>query len=146
MKIAINLDTITATRESIEFFEILTHLLIPDPEYRIVILTNREPETEQQVADELYYLGIEFFEILTHLLIPDLDYQIVILTDREPGTEQEVADELDYLGIEYNEIVITADKVDYIRDNNITIYFENEDFSFSAEKLIGKKTVKMANG
>jgi hypothetical protein len=104
MKIAIDLDsTITASKESIEFFEILTHLLHPDPEYRIVILTNREP-----------------------------------------GAEQEIADELDYLGIEYSEIVITDRKAEYIRDNKISIYFENEDFSFSAEKWIGnKKTVKM---
>ena len=103
MKIAINFYTITASRESIEFFEILTHLLHPDPEYKIVILT-----------------------------------------DRKPGTEQQIADELDYLGIEYSEIVITAQKADYIRENKITIYFENEDFSFSAEKLIrSKKTVKM---
>ena len=83
--------------------------------------------------------NIEFFEILTHLLIPDLQYKIVILTSREPGTEQQVADELDYLGIEYSEIVITNQKALYIRDNKITIYFENEDFSFSAEKLIGSK-------
>ena len=64
MKIAINLDTITATRESIEFFEILTHLLIPDLDYQIVILTDREPGTEQEVADELDYLGIEYNEIV----------------------------------------------------------------------------------
>ena len=90
MKIAIDLDnTITASRDSIEFFRIITHLLIPDSEYRIYIITNRES-----------------------------------------GTEQEVADELDYLGIEYSEIVITADKADYIRENKITIYFENEDEYF----------------
>ena len=122
MKIGIDLDnTITASRESIEFLEILTHLLIA--EHTIYILTNREPNTEQQVADEL-----------------------------------------DYLGIEYSEIVITAQKGQYIKDNKITIYFENEDeyflelgeevtvfkirevgnFSFPAEKLIGsKKTTKM---
>ena len=105
--IALDLDnTITASRESIEFFEILTHLLIPDPEYRIVILTNRVPNSEQEVAEEL-----------------------------------------EYLGIEYSEIVITNQKALYIRDNKITIYFENEDFSFSAEKWIGdKKITKVANG
>ena len=90
MKIAIDLDsTITANRESIEFFRIITHLLHPDPEYRIVILTNREP-----------------------------------------GTEQEVADELDYLRIEYSEIAITSQKIDYIRENKITIFFENVDEYF----------------
>ena len=122
MNIAIDLDnTITASKQSIEFFETLTHLLIA--EHRIYILTNREPNTEQQVADEL-----------------------------------------DYLGIEYSQIVITSQKAQYIKDNKITIYFENEDeyflelgeevtvfkiredgnFSFSDKKWIGsKKTVKM---
>jgi len=88
MKIAIDLDqTITASRDSIEFFSILTHLLIA--EHRIVILTNREP-----------------------------------------GTEQKVADELDYLGIDYSQIVITDKKAQYIKDNKITIFFENEDEYF----------------
>ena len=124
MKIAIDLDnTITASRESIEFFEILTHLLIPE-------------------------------------------HRLYIITDREPYTEQQVADELDYLGIEYNEIVITAQKAQFVRENKISIYFENKDecflelgeevtvfkiretdnFSFSAKKWIGsKKTVKMTD-
>lgn len=118
MKIAIDLDnTITASKESIEFFSILTHLLIP--ENKIYILTNREPNTEQQIADEL-----------------------------------------DYFEIEYSEIVITANKARYIRDNNITIFFENTDeyflelgeevtvfkiredgnFSFADKKWIGSKT------
>jgi len=93
MKIAIDLDnTINASRESIEFFSILTHLLIA--EHRIVILTNREP-----------------------------------------GTEQEIADELDYLQIDYSQIVITAQKAQYIKDNKITIFFENEDFYFKELKL-----------
>ena len=88
MKIAIDLDnTINASRDSIEFFEILTHLLIA--EHRIYILSNREPNTEQQVADEL-----------------------------------------DYLGIEYSQIVITEKKAEYIKDNNISVYFENEDEYF----------------
>ena len=88
--------------------------------------------------------SIEFLEILTHLLIPDPEYKIVIITDRKPNTEQEVADELDYLGIEYSEIVITNQKADYIRENKITFFFENEYFSFPAEKWMeSKKTVKM---
>lgn len=122
MKIAIDLDsTITASRDSIEFFRVMSHLLIP--EHRIYIITNREP-----------------------------------------GTEQQVADELDYLGIEYSQIIITAQKAQYIKDNRITIYFENEDeyfleleenvvvfkiresvnFSFAEKKWIGsKQTTKM---
>ena len=72
--------------------------------------------------------SIEFFEILTNLLIAE--YKIYILTNREPGTEQDVANELDYLGIEYSEIVITANKAEYIKENNINIFFENQDESF----------------
>ena len=41
MKIGIDLDnTITASKDSVEFFRVITHLLIP--EHDIVILTNRD--------------------------------------------------------------------------------------------------------
>ena len=106
--------------------------------------------------------SIEFFSILTHLLIAE--HRIYILTNREPNTDQEIAEELDYLCIEYNEIVITDKKAEYIRNNNINIFFENQDesfleisenvvvfkiresgnFSFSEKKWIGnRETVKM---
>lgn len=106
--------------------------------------------------------SIVFFSIMTHLLIAE--HRIVILTNREPGTEQAVADELDCLGIDYSEIVITAEKAQYIKDNHITVVFENEDeyflelgeevtvfkiredgnFDFTEKKWIGsKKTTKM---
>ena len=108
--------------------------------------------------------SIEFFSTLTHLLIAE--HRIVILTDREPNTEQEIADELDYLGIEYSEIVITSKKAEFIRKNNITIFFENQDeyflelgeevvvfkiredgnFDFAEKKWIGShKTTKMVD-
>lgn len=87
MKIGIDLDNVTASRQSIEFFEILTQLLDPD-------------------------------------------HKIYILTDREPDSEQDVANELDYLGIEYAEIAITADKEKYLKDKNITIFFESGDDYF----------------
>lgn len=69
--------------------------------------------------------SIEFFSILTNLLAPE--HRIHIITNREPGTEQLVADELDYLGIDYNDIIITADKAQFICDNKIGIFFENQD-------------------
>jgi uncharacterized HAD superfamily protein len=106
--------------------------------------------------------SIEFFSILTHLLIAE--HRIYIISNREPNSEQETADELDYLNIEYSQIVITDQKAKYIRDNKITIFFENQDesflelgeevivfkiresgnFSFSEKKWIGsKKTTKL---
>ena len=63
MKIAIDLDnTITASKESIEFFSVLTNLLVA--ENNIVILTNREPGSEQDIAEELDFLGIEYSDIV----------------------------------------------------------------------------------
>ena len=63
MKIAIDLDnTITADNKSIEFFSVLTNLLIPD--HRIYILTNRSPNSEQDIAEELHALGIDYNRIV----------------------------------------------------------------------------------
>ena len=77
--------------------------------------------------------SIEFFSILTNLLI--VEHRIYIISDRELGTEQEIAEELDFLGIEYNQIIITGKKSDFIRQNKITIFFENEDIYFKELKL-----------
>lgn len=106
--------------------------------------------------------SIEFFEILTNLLIAE--HRIYILTNRNPGSEQDIANELDCLGIEYSEIVITANKAEYIKENNVNIFFEDTDeyflelgeevvvfkiresgnFSFSEKKWLGSnKTTKM---
>ena len=106
--------------------------------------------------------SIEFFRAITNLLIAE--HKIYIITNRTPGTEQEIADELDHFEIDYNEIVITANKAEYITNNDITIFFENSDeyyleigeettvfkiresgnFSFAEKKWIGsKKTTKM---
>ena len=70
-------------------------------------------------------LSIKFFGVLTNLLCPD--HHITILTNREPGTEKEIAEELRKLGISYSDIVITAEKADYILQNGIEVFFENED-------------------
>lgn len=106
--------------------------------------------------------SIEFFSTLTNLLAPE--HRIYIITNREPGTEQAIAEELDYLGIDYSEIIITADKARFIRENKISIVFENEDeylldvpeevlvfkvredgnFDFAAKKWVGsRKTTLM---
>jgi hypothetical protein len=79
--------------------------------------------------------SISFFQIMTHLLHPDPDTHITILTAREPGTETEIISELAHMNILYNEIVITDNKQEYIRDNNILVVIENEDESF---KNLGK--------
>ena len=106
--------------------------------------------------------SIEFFSIMTNLLIAE--HRIYIITNREPNTEQEIADELHVLGIDYSEIVITGKKAEYIREQGITIFFENQDeyflelgeettvfkiredgnFDFAEKKWIGSsKTTKM---
>lgn len=72
--------------------------------------------------------SIEFFSILTHLLCPS--HKIYIITDAEPQTHQLIAEELDDLEIDYSEIVITSNKAQFIKENNITIYFEDTDDYF----------------
>ena len=80
--------------------------------------------------------SISFFQIMTHLLHPDPDVNITILTGREPGTEAEIRNELAQMNILYDQIVITDNKQKYIKDNNISVVFENEDESI---KNLGKK-------
>lgn len=122
MKIAIDLDnTITATRESIEFFHILTQLLIP--EHKISILTNREPNSEQLIAEELDCFGIEYSDI--------------VITDKKA----------DY--IRHNRISIYFENQDeaFLELGQETIVFkirEEGNFSFAEKKWIGSKnTTKM---
>ena len=65
MKIAIDIDgTINASKESIEFFRVMTHLLQPDPDVNITILTNREPGTEEQITQELAEMHIQYDKIV----------------------------------------------------------------------------------
>ncbi len=106
--------------------------------------------------------AISFFRIMTHLLLPEA--HITILTNREPGTEAQIAEELDRMDILYDDIVITSKKAEYIKNNDISVVFENEDecllqlpqkitvfkiredgnFSFVEKKWIGSKnTTKM---
>ena len=64
MKIALDLDhTITASRESINFFSVLTTLLRPEHSI-IYIITNREKNTEKEIEQELVKLGIKFDHII----------------------------------------------------------------------------------
>ena len=72
--------------------------------------------------------SIEFFSILTHLLCPS--HKVYILTDAEPGTEQLIAEELDDLEIDYSEIIIKGDKAKFIKENNISVFFEDTDEYF----------------
>jgi uncharacterized HAD superfamily protein len=79
--------------------------------------------------------SISFFQIMTHLLHPDPCTQITILTAREPGTESQIIEELLKMNILYDKIAIVDNKQEYIKNNNISVVFENEDESF---KNLGK--------
>lgn len=122
MKIAIDLDnTITADQNSVEFFSIMTHLLIA--EYRICILTNREPGTEQEVAQELDYLGIEYSEIAI------------------------TAQKTEYIkDNKYTIYFENEDEYFFELDESVTVFKIREDrnFSFAENKWIGSnKTTKI---
>ena len=63
MNIAIDLDhTITADKNSIEFFRAITHLLIA--EHTIYIITNKTTYSEQEIADALDCFEIDYSEIV----------------------------------------------------------------------------------
>lgn len=63
MKIAIDIDnTITASRHTVEFFRIITHLLIP--EFDIIILTNRDESDRETTEEELDVLGIKYNKLV----------------------------------------------------------------------------------
>jgi hypothetical protein len=75
IKIAIDLDnTITASKQSIEFFSVLTKLLIV--EHRIVILTDREPNSEQEISHQTDHYDIANSSIASSILLLTLDMLI----------------------------------------------------------------------
>ena len=122
MKIGIDLDnTITASSQSIEFFSILTHLLIA--EHKIYIITNRTPGSEQEIAQEL-----DCFEI---------DYSEIVITEKKA----------EY--IRTHNITILFENTDEIflelgEETTVFKIRESGNFSFSEKKWIGNKnTTKM---
>lgn len=63
MKIAIDIDgTINANQNSVEYFRTLTISLISENE--IYILSNRNPDTLEQVEEELTLMGIKFTKVI----------------------------------------------------------------------------------
>ena len=65
INISIDIDgTINGSETSISFFQIMTHLLHPDPDVTITILTAREPGTENEIADELLRMNILYDKLI----------------------------------------------------------------------------------
>ena len=63
MKIAVDLDnTITADRNSIEFFRIITHLLIPEND--IIIISDSDEADRKSTEQELSVLGIRHNKLI----------------------------------------------------------------------------------
>ena len=124
IKIAIDLDgTINASKQSIEFFSVLTHLLIAEHS-RIYIITDREPNTEQNVADELDYLGIE--------------YSAIIITDKKAEYIKEHGITIFFENQDESFLELSEEEATVFKIR------ENMNYSFSERKWIGsKKTVRM---
>jgi len=104
MKVGIDLDnTVTASEQSIKFFRIMTHLLLP--EHEIHIITNRDPHTEKATKQELADLGIAYTALIvtgskaayiiandiqvmfedTDEYVLSLPESVLVLKVREPG-------------------------------------------------------------
>ena len=96
INISIDIDgTINSTDTSISFFQIMTHLLHPDPDTHITILTSREPNTEIQIGKELAQMNILYDQIVI------TDNKQKYITDNNISVVFENEDEsMKYLGKE----------------------------------------------
>jgi len=122
MKIAIDIDnTITASKNSVEFFRTLTALLIS--EHQILIISNRNESDRENTEEELDVLRIR--------------YNKVVLT-------QHKAEYIKKHGVEF----VFEDTDEYFLElpETITVFKIREEgnFCFTEHKWIGSaKTVKM---
>lgn len=70
----------------------------------------------------------EFFKLFTTCLAANAEVHVI--TCREIGTEAEIEQELKELGIGYNKIAIVCDKVSYVKEHGIKVYFDDTDEFF----------------
>ena len=56
--------------------------------------------------------------------------RIYVITDRVPGTEEHVAGDLEAYGITYHVLKIASDKSSFIRDEGISVLFDDMDRYF----------------
>lgn len=68
-----------------------------------------------------------FFSMLTKAV--SREAEIFIITNRENtwDSRDKIRAELNEIGILYNQLCVTADKAKVIKDNNITVYFDDTD-------------------
>lgn len=69
-----------------------------------------------------------FFQLITSTL--DAEIHVITNRDTRDQSRQETIQELKSLNINYDELVITANKYDYIINNNINVYFDDTDEYF----------------
>ena len=74
----------------------------------------------------------ELFVSLTKALSNIKDIEIIILTFREISDEsyRNTKNELDAIGIKYDHLIITDNKQQYIRENNISLFIDDTDENF----------------
>ena len=74
----------------------------------------------------------QIFSILTEKLSESEDIEIVILTSREHSSESynQIVEELKLMRIYYHKIVITGNKQNYIQNNKINLFIDNQDENF----------------
>ena len=72
------------------------------------------------------------FRILTQALKADEEITIYIITAREQSwkSREQTEDELEKLGIKYDHLIITDNKQEFIKDNDISIFIDDQDENF----------------
>jgi hypothetical protein len=65
INISIDVDgTLNGSKTAMSFFRTMTHLLSPDPDTHVTILTSREPGTETQIRNELLKMNILYDKLI----------------------------------------------------------------------------------
>ncbi len=124
INISIDIDgTLNSSDTSKSFFQIITHLLHPDPYVNITILTSREAGTESKIRNELDEMSIL--------------YDKIVISDNKQ----------DYISDNDISVVFENEDESFLElGEEVTVFKIREEFnfSFSAKKWIGsKKTTKM---
>jgi hypothetical protein len=72
----------------------------------------------------------EFFSLFTNSMKGVALIHIITNRERTPESEQNTKEQLQNLGIHYDHLIITSEKMKYILENGVSIYYDDTDEYF----------------
>jgi hypothetical protein len=73
-----------------------------------------------------------FFSLMTNAMKDMVEIHIITNREKTPESEAGIRKELDELGIYYHHLAVTDNKVEYILNKGITVFFDDTDEYFLA--------------